>query len=262
MPIIDAHTHIFPDRVAQHAVESLHDVYGVEPVVLPTADNLLRHMDESGVDFSVVCPVATKPEQVRSINRWILQLPRDRLIPCGALHPACDDNEDEIRRLLDAGISGLKLQPFFQRYTLDALATQRLMEQIGDQFLVIMHGGDEIVPQDYVEPTPQRLAAFIDRHPYLRVSIAHLGGYKFWDDVEEYLVGRNVYFDLSYTFGKAPEDQVRRIIADHGYERIFFGSDFPWQAQSEALAGLSSLYLGADQETAILGGNFERAIAK
>ena len=261
MPIIDAHTHIFPDKVAQPAVEALHEIYGAEPVVLPTAGNLLRHMDASGVDFSVVCPVATKPEHVRSINRWILELPRDRLIPFGALHPACEDNESEIQRLLDGGIKGIKLQPFFQQYTLDAPRTDDLMEQIGDQLLVIMHGGNEIAPQDRVDPTPQRLAAFIDSHPYLRLSIAHLGGYMFWNDVEEYLVGRNVYFDLSYTFGKAPEDQIRRIISGHGYERILFASDFPWQAQSDALAGLSSLCLPPDQEAAILGGNFERAIA-
>ncbi len=262
MLIIDAHTHIFPDKVAQPAVETLRETYRAEPVVLPTADNLLRHMDEAGVDKSVVCPVATKPEQVPSINRWIIGLPRDRLIPFGSLDPAYDDNEAEIERLLDARIRGIKLQPFFQGFALDAPDTRRLMEQIGDKLLVITHGGHEIIQQPYVEPTPQRLAALVQRHPRLRLSIAHLGSYMLWNEVEESLVGKDIYFDLSYTLGKAPDEQVKRIIANHGFERIFWASDFPWQSQSEALAGLKSLGLPADQQQAILGDNLLRALGQ
>jgi len=137
-----------------------------------------------------------------------------------------------------------------------------MMQRVGDRLFIIMHGGDEIVRQPYVEPTPQRLAALLDRHPYLRVSIAHLGSYMFWDDVEKHLVGRDVYFDLSYTFGEAPDDQIRRIIADHGVGRILWASDFPWQSQSVALAGLRALSLSEADETAILGGNFMAAVGE
>lgn len=258
--IIDSHTHAFPDKVAPAAVEALQTAYGAVPVLLPTIDNLLRHMDEAGVDRSVVCPVATRPEQVRSINRWILELPRDRLIPFGALHPHCDDSEEQIRRLLDGGIQGIKFQPFFQGFTLAEPAAEALFEAIADQFLLVMHAGDEIIPIPDIEPTPQRLAALAERHPYLRLQIAHMGGYQLWDDVEQHLVGRSVYLDTCYAVGHGPDEQMRRIIEAHGADRIVWGSDFPWESQSGAVANLKALGLPAEQEQAILGSNLLRAL--
>jgi predicted TIM-barrel fold metal-dependent hydrolase len=258
--IIDAHTHAFPDKVAQAAVDALAEAYGAVPVMLPTIDNLLRHMDEAGVDKSIVCPVATRPEQVRSINRWIQDLPKDRLIPFGALHPHYDDNETQMQRLIDAGIRGIKFQPYFQDFRLAEPQTDRLLEMIGDQFLLIMHAGDEIAPIPHVEPTPQRLAALINRHPYSRLSIAHMGGYQLWDDAEEHLVGRNVYLDTCYAVGIAPDEQMRRMIETHGPDRILWGSDFPWDAQASAMGNLRRLGLPSDQERAIMGENFLRAL--
>lgn len=258
--IIDSHTHAFPDKVAPAAVEALQTAYGAVPVLLPTIDNLLRHMDEAGVDKSVVCPVATRPEQVRSINRWILELPRDRLIPFGALHPHCDDSDAQIRRLLDGGIQGIKFQPFFQGFTLAEPAAEALFEAIADQFLLVMHAGDEIIPIPDIEPIPQRLAALAERHPYVRLVIAHMGGYQLWDDVEQHLVGRSVYLDTCYAVGHGPDGQMRRIIEAHGADRIVWGSDFPWESQSGAVANLRALGLPAEQEQAILGGNLLRAL--
>ena len=260
MPIIDAHTHVFPDKVVDAAMATLLEAYQAEPVVRPTVDNLLAHMDRSGVDYSVICPVATRPQQVDSINQWILSLPRERLIPFGALHPHHPDSESQIQTLLDAGIRGIKLQPFFQGFTLLEEATQRLMEQIGDRLFIIMHGGDEIVPQECVEPSPQRMAAFVDRHPYLRMCIAHLGGYMLWDEVERHLVGKPVYLDLSYTLHHAPQNQVRRIIARHGISRVLWGSDFPWQSQTEALEAIRHLGLPCGELDEVLGGNFLSAV--
>lgn len=260
MPIVDAHTHVFPDKVVDAAMAALHEAYQAEPVVRPTVDNLVAHMDDSGVDHSVICPVATRPEQVESINRWLISLPRERLIPFGALHPHHSDSNGQIEALLDAGIAGVKLQPFFQGFTLGEDATHRLMEQIGDRLFIIMHGGDEIVAQESIEPTPARLAAFADRHPYLRLCIAHLGGYMMWDEVEQHLVGRPVWLDLSYTLGHAGQRQVRRIIARHGIERILWGSDFPWQSQTEALVAVRKLGLPAAELEAVLAGNFFQAV--
>jgi len=50
-------------------------------------------------------------------------------------------------------------------------------------------------------------------------------------------------------------------VLSHGPDKVLFGSDFPWQSQTMALAGLKALGLSPDQERAILGDNFLRAIA-
>lgn len=259
--IVDCHTHIFADEIAPKAMEALHAAYRAEPVALPTVAGVLAHMAQSGVDRAVICPVATKPAQVTPINDWLLSLHEPRLIPFGAIHPHCDDAAAELDRLERAGVQGLKLQPFFQQFVLDDPQVAVLFELIADRFLVLMHAGDEIFPLPEIQPTPERLARLLDRFPKLRMIAAHAGGYKLWDEVERDLVGRNLLFDISYTTERAPVEQLRRIVLSHGPDKVLFGSDFPWQSQTMALAGLKALGLSPDQERAILGDNFLRAIA-
>lgn len=258
--IIDCHTHVFPEEVAQRAVEALQAAYNAIPVAVPTVENLLAHMTAAGVDRAVLCPVATKPGQVGPINDWLMGLQDERLIPFGAIHPHSEDVAGELARLAEAGFKGLKLQPFFQGFKLDDPAVLRLFELIDDCFTVLLHAGDEIVPLADIQPTPGRLAGLLDRFPRLRLIAAHAGGYKLWDEVEEHLVGRNLLFDISYTFGIAGQEQIRRIIETHGHERVLWGSDFPWQAEDFALRSLRELGLGGEAMEAILGGNFEREV--
>ena len=68
--IVDFHAHVFPEKVADRAVEALAAAYQVRPVARPTPAGLLGVMDEAGVDVAVILPVATRPDQVRSINEW------------------------------------------------------------------------------------------------------------------------------------------------------------------------------------------------
>ncbi|MEI6499935.1 MAG: amidohydrolase family protein [Armatimonadota bacterium] len=259
--IIDCHTHVFPDDVAERAMAALHAAYQAEPVALPTVSGLLAHMRHCGVDRAVLCPVATKPSQVQPINDWLLGLSEERLIPFGAIHPHLPDAAGELDRLEQAGVLGLKLQPFFQGFTFDDKRTLSLLEAIGDRFVVLLHAGDEIFPLPEIQPTPQRLAGLLEQFPKLRLIAAHAGGYQLWDEVEAHLVGRRLLFDISYTTGKADVAQLGRIIAQHGHERILWGSDFPWQAQDYALEGLRQLGLPEAQETAILSANFLREVS-
>ncbi|MBU0606587.1 MAG: amidohydrolase family protein [Armatimonadetes bacterium] len=259
--IVDCHTHIFADDIAPKAMEALHAAYRAEPVALPTVAGVLAHMAQSGVDVSVICPVATKPSQVKPINDWLLSLHEPKLMPFGAMHPHCDDAAAELDRLERAGVKGLKLQPFFQQFLLDDPRLAGLLDLIADRFLVLMHAGDEIFPLPEIQPTPERLARLLDRFPKLRMIAAHAGGYKMWDEVEHELVGRDLLFDISYTTDKAPLDQLRRIVLNHGTDKILWGSDFPWQSQMMALEGLRALGLSPEQERAILGDNFVRETA-
>lgn len=258
--IIDAHTHIFPDDVARRAVETLHDMWGAEPVRLPVVSELLAEMDASGVDRSVIAPVSTKPSQVRSINDFVIGLDEPRLIPFGSVHSHFDGLEDELRRLEAADVRGLKTQPFFQGYDFADPHAREMFDLIGDRFALLIHGGQEIVDIEGVVPTPAALANLHLDFPKLRLIVAHLGGFNMWDEVQEHLVGADVHFDLSYTFNFAPDEVIRRICSTHGWERCIFGSDFPWQGQSEALAGLMRMDLDDETLAGVLAGNLKRLL--
>jgi len=261
MQIIDCHTHIWPDNVAARAVASLHDFAGVEPVAEPTRSGLVRHVEECGVDRAVVCPVSTKPEQVPGINDWVIGLNEPRLIPFGTLDPRCADVAGEVRKLRDQGVRGLKLQPFFQGYGFDSPEFAAMMKQISGRFVVLAHGGQEMVPVEGLVTTPAALARLVRDWPEVPFLFAHLGGFRLWDEVEEHLVGRRVWLDTSYTFGHCPPEQLERIVRAHGAEHIVLGSDFPWQSPRVAIEGVRGLGLSETETAAILGGNFERLLA-
>jgi uncharacterized protein len=254
--IVDAHTHLFPEKVVDRAMEQLSAIYGATPVRRPILDELVAEMDEAGVDRSVYAPVSTRPDQVPSINRFALDLvDHPRIIPFGTLHPHYEDLPGEIERLLEAGIRGVKLQPFFQGYDFADPATRTMFEAVGDRLVVLIHGGQEIIEIEDVVPHAAALARLVEDFPKLRLIVAHMGGYDMWDEVAEHLVGAPVHFDLSYTFDQAPDELITRICSEHGWDRVIFGSDFPWQSQRDALAGLRRLELDEETFAGVASGN-------
>jgi len=260
--VFDSHTHIFSEHVVDRAMEALGERYGAAPVARATPKGLLGHMDESGVDKALVLGVATKPSQVHTINDWITSLGEPRLVPFGSLHPHADDIADEIERLLDLGVKGVKLQPHFQDYELDDPAVFRMFELIGDRLIVLMHGGQEIIPIENLQPTPRRLLHLHETFPEVRFILAHLGGYLEWDGVEEMLVGRDLHLDASYIFGICPDERIGKIMRDHGLEKIIWGSDFPWQTQCQGLEGMARLKLSDEERAGVLGGNLRALLGE
>ena len=70
--IIDAHTHIFPMKIAAKAVASIGDFYDLAMHDgQGTAEALLKSGREIGTERYLVCSTATKPAQVKSINDFI-----------------------------------------------------------------------------------------------------------------------------------------------------------------------------------------------
>ena len=71
MKIIDFHTHIYPDKIAEKASQATGDFYHIKPSYSGTSKELLSTGRKAGISRFVLLPVATKPNQVRSINRFI-----------------------------------------------------------------------------------------------------------------------------------------------------------------------------------------------
>ena len=68
--VIDFHTHIFPERIAERTIATLSKMGGISPYSDGTADGLVSSMERSGVDISVVLPVLTSPSQFDSVIRF------------------------------------------------------------------------------------------------------------------------------------------------------------------------------------------------
>ena len=66
--IIDFHTHTFPDELADRAVGTLAHSGGIHNYLDGRVDSLKESMKKAGIDYSVLLPVATKPNQCDTIN--------------------------------------------------------------------------------------------------------------------------------------------------------------------------------------------------
>lgn len=254
--IVDVHTHIFPDELAPKAMYRLQQAAdGVVAYLDGTKADLLRSMEEAGIDRSVVCPVTTKPTQDRAANEWVTLLDDERLIPFGTVHAANDDAAGEVRRAVELGVKGFKLHPEYQDFAPTDERARPMLEAIAEAGVpVLFHAGVDIeIPT--VHGTPHSFAKLNDSLPELEMILAHMGSFRMWDEVSRWLVGRHVHFDTSYVHKDLSSNEFAELVRELGAEKILFGSDSPWGKQEEELSSVRASGLAEDEVTAILGGN-------
>lgn len=239
MPIIDAHTHAFPDPIAAAAVSRLVGHEGVRSYYDGTISGLLASMEVHGIERSVLAPVATKPSQVCSINDWVVAIDDPRIIALGAMHPDFPDPETEIARLASCGVQGIKLHSQNQDFSPEESRMAPIYDAVIQHGMTILfHAGGFVIDEGTLA-RPQKFAQVLDEWPGLVCVLAHMGGYRCWDAVREHLCGRDVYFDTAYVPGNLSDEELLVLIRDHGVGRVLFGSDGPW-----ADAGRDAAHLG------------------
>ena len=72
--IIDFHTHTFPEKIAAQTIAYLSEKGNTKPYREGTLSALIETQKQSGVDISVVLPVATLPKQVESVTATVCKL--------------------------------------------------------------------------------------------------------------------------------------------------------------------------------------------
>jgi len=262
MRIIDCHTHVFPDTVAPAAIASLETEGDVKAVYDGTVSGLLATMDRAGVDASIVQPVATKPAQVRSINDWVARVSGPRIIGFGAMHPDLEDPASEIARMSALGLRGFKMHSEYQGFAPDEKRLDPIWEAaVEHRMVAFFHAGADIAFPT-VRGTPVAFARLLDRWPRLTIVLAHLGGFRQWDEVASLLAGREVWLDTSYTLGHLPDRDFVELARVHGTERVLFGSDGPWTDPATELARLRTIGFTRAELADILGANAERLLAE
>lgn len=261
--IIDFHTHVFPDALAERAVSVLLSNCDKRytPVTDARVSGLLKYMRESGVDISVVQPVLTKPTQFYELNKWVSNICSDKIIPFGSIFPHTADYKADIDFVVGLGLKGLKFHCEYQDFFIDDPKMLRIYDYALSRGLIILHHAG--YDPGYKEPfksSPQRFARIADAMKGGVIVAAHLGGHAMWDDVEKYLVGKNIYLDTSMGFEYYPREQFLRIVRDHGADKILFASDSPWSGAKTEISHLRSLPLTENEKDMILGGNAKRVL--
>lgn len=260
-PIVDFHVHAFPDHVALSALDALYSAYRMMPVTDGTISGLTSMMERDKVSYAVIMPVATKASQVRGINDWAAAQTDPRLIVFGGIHPDFEDAAAEVDRIVSLGLAGIKIQANWQGAYVDDPLMYAIYEAAQGRLIVMFHAGDEHTKFDPLRATPDRLAKVRVDFPQLTMVAAHMGGYRMWDEVDEHLIGKDVYMDTSACFPhELPDERLLDMIRRHGADKILFATDIPLAKPGKEIARLAQIGLDDDELEAILWGNAKRLL--
>lgn len=262
--VIDFHAHIFPDKIVAETIGKLEKVIGKKASADGTLDGLKKSMKDNEIDISVVLPVVTKPAQFETVNTFAAKITgKEGIISFGGIHPDTEDYQEKLKIIKKMGLLGIKLHPDYQDTFIDDPRMVRIIKYATEiDLIVIIHAGLDIGLPDPIHCPPEKTAQMLSQieNENAKIILAHMGGYDQWDEVEEYLVGKNIWLDTSYCLGKMADEQFLRIVQNHGADRILFATDSPWDGQKSALEYIRKLELTQEELECILHRNAEELL--
>ena len=273
--IIDFHTHVFPDKIAEKTITALAGAADAEPYLNGAVSELLDSMRRSGVDKSIIMPVNTRPGQFESITRFAKHIndTYEELISFGGIHPDDEDIDGKLSALKADSFKGIKLHPDYTNTFIDDERYIRIVAKAKRLGLIVLSHSGKDPAFDIVHCTPERGMKMLRRVQELTPGeqpffiFAHLGDNRHINEVIKHLAGQNCYIDISCSFSdygpysEADDDDIIRVIRIHGADKILFATDSPWNGQTEyieRLKGLKGLY--DKEKELILGKNAEKLL--
>lgn len=239
-PVIDCHVH------AGHA-PGLTDPWTTiaDPV------EILRRMDEAGVDKAVIFPISNDPDYRRA-NEEIAGLCRKhptRFIGFAKHNP--ETEKGRIREMLlhecrDLGLRGLKLHVHPGPEVLDVCA------ELG---LPVLYHPSRVARYEEIAPA----------YPTVDLILAHLGSdlsMSYREHLAAIAMARkypNVYLDTSTV---VITRYLEKAIAELPAEKLVYGTDEPEVDTRLEIFKIRVLKLPKEKEEAILGGNMLRLLSK
>ncbi|SFV00267.1 amidohydrolase family protein [Butyrivibrio sp. INlla21] len=278
--VIDFHTHTFPDSIAARAVDSLSKEAHIIAHTNGTVSGLIDLMDKGGIDMSVLLPVATNASQVEGINDKAFRINEkyhDRLISFGCIHPEYSRYKEELRRLKNEGIKGIKIHPVYQKTDIDSKPFLDIIyAACENDLIVITHAGLDIGFPGVVNCSPKMCRNVINTIGEFKFVLAHMGGWRDWDEVPLYLQDTSVYLDTSFSSGRIQalsdgywddkdkamldKESFMKLVRAFGSDRILFGSDSPWSSQKESAEYIMSLGFTEKDTDNILSGTARKVL--
>ncbi len=257
--IMDAHCHIYPDKIAKKAAAATSDFYGGLGSTLDgTVATLLKEAEVAGVEHCIVQSVATTPKQVSSINNFIANCVKEsggKFTGLGTLHPDSGDAKADVEEIISLGLKGVKLHPDIQKFKIDDYRMLKIYELCEGRLPVLIHTGDS----RYDFSNPNRMMPILDIYKDLTVIGAHFGGWSIWEDATEKLSKyKNFYVDCSSSLYAMTPEKARELIMAYGTKRVLFGTDYPMWRPVEEIERFLQIELSEQEREDIFYNNAAR----
>jgi predicted TIM-barrel fold metal-dependent hydrolase len=238
--VFDTHTHI---GTARHTGRRY------------SADELLRDMDRSGIDRSLVIPfpvVEDNREAHELIGKAVLAHP-DRLSGTACLNPFIPETEfqDELRRCREVyGFCALKLQPQYHGLNPFSERSNFFFEAaLENRMAVVCHTGTGLPFS-----LPSLLMMPARRFPELTIVVAHCGGGIFLHDA---MVAASFCPNIMLELSSLMPHHIVEVMAHVAADRLMIGSDLPESVEIE-IGKILGLSVSDDEKRWILQGTANR----
>ena len=254
--IIDAHCHIYPDKIAEKAAMATCDFYeGLGATLDGTVSTLSKEAGIAGIEHCIVQSVATAPKQVSSINNFIAATvfeSEGKFTGLGTLHPDSEDINADVEEIIKLGLKGVKLHPDIQKFKINDYRMLKIYELCESRLPILIHTGDN----RYDFSNPNRMIPILDIYKNLTVIGAHFGGWSVWEEAAEKLCKyKNFYVDCSSSLYAMTPEKAKKLIMIYGTNRVLFGTDYPMWKPKEELQRFMQIELTEKEREDILHNN-------
>jgi predicted TIM-barrel fold metal-dependent hydrolase len=256
MEIVDAHIHALPRG----------DMHGGQ--VDARLETVLQRLREKGIRRAVLLPINDLSYQpVEEMNdfseRAVLEC-RDLVgfvdvdLSQAHYYRGIQRLENDVARRCQNGLQGIKIH--LQNLGVQAsdwrlLPLYRLAGELNVPVAIHCHPGS--CPGTVDNSHPAEIEKVVRAFHKSHFVIAHLGGVLYFEYMP-WLCHENVHFDCSGVMADLWRyygvDRVRYVLEQIGYDRLFFGSDFPAVDIEQQLEATKAL-IPAAQQAAVFGQN-------
>jgi len=257
MDIIDCHTHIFPPEIiAKREYIITKDIrfasiYKGSQERLIDVAGLVEYMEGNRITSCIACGFPFMDSGlIKMSNDYVIEASRqdNKIIPFVVFDLDKRGNPiNELERCQGNGATGIGEIGFYEK----GMQKQEL-EWLDDAAYfaekagmpVILHVNEQIghtyngkIPVDFIG-----LTDFINRHPLLKLVLAHLGGgicfYEFMPEIRH--IFANVYYDIAAT-PFIYSEHIYRYIGMFLSEKVLFGTDYPLLGPKRYLKGIKDM---------------------
>ena len=200
-----------------------------------TAANLLREMDELGVERSVLLPIDFPFFSENAAYAIGAGKRSERLVAFGSVHPYSPNLAAKLDLQAATGIRGIKVHPAVQLVAPDDPRALTLYRLAGERNLVVLWHCGPVGIELAVSRQLSQVARYekaLAEHPKVKFVLGHSGALQFESALELVKKYDNAYLETS-SQGLVG---LRRILRGAPRGRILFGSDWPFYHQAIPLA--------------------------
>lgn len=259
MKFFDTHVHFFPDKLADKALPKLREISQCETHSDGTRSGTVKNFAEWGCAGGMVLHIATNAHQQTSVNNFAKESQHGNLYCFGSVYPYAENALEEMVRIKEMGLYGIKLHPDYQEFFIGdegALPIYAQAEKLG--LPIAFHTGRDPLSPNLIHCPADVLGKIADLFPRLTIIAAHMGGMDTPQEAAKHLAGKkNVYFDTAFASRFLDAASFTQLVKLHGADKVLFATDCPWSTLPAEKALLEAADLSPSEKERIAYRNAE-----